>query len=88
MSVLRSSNGRSTGYELVYILPAETTEQQVAELHEQILAVVSRMSGQIEDCAFHDLEAAAVDPGVIRQYGEVLRRRLDRDRLVRAIGRT
>src|SRR5436190_12721685 len=35
-------------YELVYILPAETTEQQVAELHEQVLAVVSRLNGQIE----------------------------------------
>ena len=35
-------------YELVYILPPETTEQQVAELHEQVAAVVSRMTGQIE----------------------------------------
>ena len=35
-------------YELVYILPADTTEQQVTELHEQIAAVVSRMNGQIE----------------------------------------
>jgi len=35
-------------YELVYILPADATEQQVAELHEQIEAVASRMNGQIE----------------------------------------
>src|SRR5947199_5966568 len=35
-------------YELVYILPADTTEQQVAELHEQIEAVASRMNGRIE----------------------------------------
>ena len=35
-------------YELVYILPPDTTEQQAAEIHEQIEAVVSRMSGQIE----------------------------------------
>jgi small subunit ribosomal protein S6 len=35
-------------YELVYILPGDTTEQQVAELHEQIEAVVSRLHGQIE----------------------------------------
>jgi len=35
-------------YELVYILPPDTTEQQVTELHEQLGAVVSRMSGQIE----------------------------------------
>src|SRR5258708_16095729 len=35
-------------YELVYILPPDTTEQQVAELHEQIAQVVTRMHGQIE----------------------------------------
>jgi small subunit ribosomal protein S6 len=35
-------------YELVYILPPDTTEQQVAELHEQIVAVVARLHGQIE----------------------------------------
>jgi small subunit ribosomal protein S6 len=35
-------------YELVYIVPPETTEDQVTELHGQIETVVSRMSGQIE----------------------------------------
>ncbi|PYR24891.1 MAG: 30S ribosomal protein S6 [Acidobacteria bacterium] len=35
-------------YELVYILPADTTEQQVTELHTQVEAVVSRMDGKIE----------------------------------------
>ena len=35
-------------YELVYILPPDTTEEQVTELHQQVEAVVSRMSGQIE----------------------------------------
>jgi small subunit ribosomal protein S6 len=35
-------------YELVYILPADTTEQQVAELHGQIEAVVSRMNGAFD----------------------------------------
>src|SRR5947209_6464169 len=35
-------------YELVHILPPDTTEQQVTELHDQLEAVVSRMSGQIE----------------------------------------
>jgi small subunit ribosomal protein S6 len=35
-------------YELVYILPPDTTEQQVTELHEQVEAVVSRMHGTIE----------------------------------------
>ena len=35
-------------YELVYIVPPDTTEQQVTELHQQIEAVVSRMNGHIE----------------------------------------
>ena len=36
------------------------------------------------DRAFHQLKAVAVDLGVVRELGEILRRRLDRDRLVRA----
>jgi small subunit ribosomal protein S6 len=35
-------------YELVYLLPPDTTEQQVTDLHQQIEAIVSRMNGQIE----------------------------------------
>jgi small subunit ribosomal protein S6 len=35
-------------YELVYILPPDTTEQQAGELHEQIAATVSRLNGTIE----------------------------------------
>ncbi len=35
-------------YELVYILPPETSEQQIAELHEQIDHIVTRMQGQID----------------------------------------
>jgi small subunit ribosomal protein S6 len=35
-------------YELVYILPPESTEQQIAEVHEQVAGVVSRMSAAIE----------------------------------------
>jgi small subunit ribosomal protein S6 len=35
-------------YELVYILPPDTTEEQVNELHAQLEAVVTRMNGQIE----------------------------------------
>ena len=34
-------------YELVYILPPDTAEQQVTELQSQVDAVVSRMHGQI-----------------------------------------
>ena len=35
-------------YELVYLLPPDSTEQQVTDLHEQVDSVVSRMSGKIE----------------------------------------
>src|SRR3954465_10355756 len=35
-------------YELVYLLPPDSTEQQVTELHEQVGAIVSRMTGQID----------------------------------------
>ncbi len=35
-------------YELVYILPPETSEQQIAELHEQIEQIVTRMNGRVE----------------------------------------
>jgi small subunit ribosomal protein S6 len=35
-------------YELVYILPPDTTEQQSGELHEQIAQVVARIGGAIE----------------------------------------
>ena len=35
-------------YELVYILPPETTEQQATELHGQLEAVVSRMNGSFD----------------------------------------
>ena len=35
-------------YELVYILPPDTTEQAVAELHTQVEQVVARLNGQIE----------------------------------------
>ena len=35
-------------YELVYILPPDSTEEQVAEIHEQVASVVSRLNGQIE----------------------------------------
>ncbi len=35
-------------YELVYILPPDSTEQQAADLHEQIASIVTRLNGQIE----------------------------------------
>ena len=38
----------SRQYELVYILPPDTTEQQAAELHEQVVQVATRLHGTIE----------------------------------------
>ena len=35
-------------YELVYILPPDSTEQQISDLHSQIEGVVSRMRGHID----------------------------------------
>jgi small subunit ribosomal protein S6 len=35
-------------YELIYILPPETAEQQANELHEQVAQIVARLNGQIE----------------------------------------
>ena len=35
-------------YELVYITPAETTEEALAELHTQVVTVVDRFGGSIE----------------------------------------
>jgi small subunit ribosomal protein S6 len=38
----------SRQYELVYILPPDSSDQVVADLHTQVEGVVSRMNGQIE----------------------------------------
>ncbi|MFN7915560.1 MAG: 30S ribosomal protein S6 [Vicinamibacterales bacterium] len=38
----------SRQYELIYILPPETAEQQATELHDQVAQIVERMHGQIE----------------------------------------
>ena len=35
-------------YELVYILPPDSTEQQITEIHDQVESIVTRMGGQIE----------------------------------------
>jgi small subunit ribosomal protein S6 len=35
-------------YELVYILHPDSTEQQVADLHEQVVGIVSKAGGTIE----------------------------------------
>jgi small subunit ribosomal protein S6 len=35
-------------YELIYITPPETSEEALAELHQQVIAVVERFGGAIE----------------------------------------
>src|SRR6266545_2433285 len=45
---MRSAAMSDRQYELVYILPPDTSEQQVTELHGQIEAVVSRLHGTFE----------------------------------------
>jgi small subunit ribosomal protein S6 len=35
-------------YELIYITPAETTDETLSDLHEQVAAVVARFGGNIE----------------------------------------
>jgi small subunit ribosomal protein S6 len=35
-------------YELVYILPPESTDEQTAEVHAQVESIVSRMNGSID----------------------------------------
>jgi len=35
-------------YELVYILPPDSTDEQVAELHTQVEGVVSRLNGRLD----------------------------------------
>jgi small subunit ribosomal protein S6 len=35
-------------YELIYITPPETTEEALAELHQQVVAVVDKFGGAIE----------------------------------------
>jgi small subunit ribosomal protein S6 len=45
---VRKEQHMARQYELVYILPPDTTETQATELHDQVQAIVSRMNGQIE----------------------------------------
>jgi len=35
-------------YELIYLLPPDTAEQQANELHDQVAEIVARLHGQIE----------------------------------------
>jgi small subunit ribosomal protein S6 len=59
-------------YELVYILPPDTTEQQATELHEQIAAVVSRMHGQVEKTEVWGRRKLAYEIGPLKEGFYVL----------------
>jgi small subunit ribosomal protein S6 len=79
-------------YELVYILPPDTTEQQVTDLHTQVEGVVSRMNGQIEKTENWGRKRLAYDIGrnkegvyvldVINGSGELMK---ELDRRLRVI---
>src|SRR5262245_39629270 len=59
-------------YELVYILPPDTTEQQVTELHEQVDGIVSRMRGTIEKTENWGRKKLAYDIGAHKEGVYVL----------------
>ena len=59
-------------YELVYILPPETTEQQATELHGHLEAVVSRMHGAIEKTENWGRKRLAYDIGAHKEGVYVL----------------
>ena len=59
-------------YELVYILPPDTTEQQVTELHAQIEGVVARMNGAIEKTENWGRKRLAYDIGAHKEGVYVL----------------
>ena len=59
-------------YELIYILPPDTTEQQVTELHAQIEGVVARMNGAIEKTENWGRKRLAYDIGAHKEGVYVL----------------
>jgi small subunit ribosomal protein S6 len=59
-------------YELVYILPPDSTEQQVAELHGQIEAVVTRMNGAFDRTENWGRKRLAYDIGHHREGNYVV----------------
>ena len=79
-------------YELVYILPPETPEQQVTELHEQLETIVTRLHGAIEKTENWGRKKLAYDIGhhkegiyvleVINGSGELMK---ELDRRLRVI---
>ena len=59
-------------YELVYITPPETTEEVLADLHQQVAAVVARFGGEIEKTENWGRRRLAYDIGHHREGVYVL----------------
>jgi small subunit ribosomal protein S6 len=59
-------------YELVYIIPPDSTEQQATDLHEQIASVVSRLNGQIEKTDVWGRRRLAYEIGPLKEGFYVL----------------
>jgi small subunit ribosomal protein S6 len=59
-------------YELVYILPPDSTEQQAAEIHEQILGVITKMHGSLDKSENWGRRRLAYDIGHFKEGVYVL----------------
>src|SRR6476620_10873547 len=59
-------------YELIYILPPETAEQQATELHDQVSEIVTRLHGQIEKTENWGRRKLAYDIGHFKEGVYVL----------------
>ena len=59
-------------YELVYILPPETTEQQATEVHDQLAAVVDRLHGAVDKTENWGRKRLAYDIGHFKEGVYVL----------------
>ena len=59
-------------YELVYILPPETSEQQATELHDQLVAVIERLHGAIDRTENWGRKRLAYDIGHFKEGVYVL----------------
>jgi small subunit ribosomal protein S6 len=59
-------------YELVYILPPETTEPQATEIHDQLAAVVERLHGAVDRTENWGRKRLAYDIGHFKEGVYVL----------------
>ena len=74
-------------YELIYILPPDTSEDQAGELHTQVEAIVSRLSGQIEKTENWGRRKLAYDIGPHKEGTYVVETLLGGGDLIKEIDR-